>query len=322
MKIAPMNKDKGGEKILDYSILNHKGFNSFEEKIKRIKVHKPYDKILKTSFKKNPNGFLEILEKGAIFEEFVDSEIINAFFRELHSDIIIRVYKKRIYIIEFQSSRLKLEDILRFGLYMASIAHQEKKDIHLYVVSKEPIKRDKIENKYGDYWFTIHVKSLTDMDYNKALNRTNNKIENEEEEFTEEDFVYLEISPLMTRKKKKQRQLLKRVAEMTNKLDGRISREKLIEIKSIQFVLATELLNDNEKAKIAKVISMQSEGKEEVFQGYLTKEERKQTYEEGREEEREEIVKSLAELDVSPDIIAKATKMSKAEIATLTTTII
>lgn len=127
MKIAPMNKDKGGEKILDYSILNHKGFNSFEEKIKRIKVHKPYDKILKTSFKKNPNGFLEILEKGAIFEEFVDSEIINAFFRELHSDIIIRVYKKRIYIIEFQSSRLKLEDILRFGLYMASIAHQEKK---------------------------------------------------------------------------------------------------------------------------------------------------------------------------------------------------
>ena len=160
------------------------------------------------------------------------------------------------------------------------------------------------------------------MDYNKALNRINNKIENEEEEFTEEDFVYLEISPLMTRKKKKQRQLLKRVAEMTNKLDGRISREKLIEIKSIQFVLATELLNDNEKAKIAKVISMQSEGKEEVFQGYLTKEERKQTYEEGREEEREEIVKSLAELDVSPDIIAKATKMSKAEIATLTTTII
>lgn len=262
------------------------------------------------------------MEKGAIFEEFVDSEIINAFFRELHSDIIIRVYKKRIYIIEFQNSRLRRDDILRFGLYMASIAHQEKKDIHLYVVSKEPIKRDKIENKYGDYWFTIHVKSLTEMDYKKALNRINNKIENKEEEFTEEDFVYLEISPLMTRKKKKQRQLLKRVAEMTNKLEGRISGEKLIEIKSIQFVLATELLNDNEKAKIAKVISMQSEGKEEVFQGYLTKEERKQAYEEGRGEEREEIAKTLIKLGETPEYIEKVTKVSKEQIAILTTTII
>ena len=27
-----MNKYEGGEKILDYSILNHKGFNSFEGK--------------------------------------------------------------------------------------------------------------------------------------------------------------------------------------------------------------------------------------------------------------------------------------------------
>lgn len=205
---------------------------------------------------------------------------------------------------------------------MASIVHREKEDIHLYVVSTKERKRDKIEKKYGDYWFTIHVKSLTEMDYKKALNRINNKIENKEEEFTEKDFVYLEISPLMTRKKKKQRYVLKKVAELTNKLYGRISMEKLIEIKSIQFVLATELLNDNEKAKIAKVICMQSEGKEEVFQGYLTKEERKQTYEEGIEKRIEKFAKNLSDLDVSPDIIAKATKMSKAEIATLTTTII
>lgn len=63
---------------------------------------------------------------------------------------------------------------------MASIVHREKEDIHLYVVSTKERKRDKIEKEYGDYWFTIHVKSLTEMDYKKALNRINNKIENKE----------------------------------------------------------------------------------------------------------------------------------------------
>lgn len=117
MKIAPMNKYEGGEKILDYSILNHKGFNSFEEKIKKIKVHKPYDKIFKTSFKKNPNGFIKILKKGAEFKEFIDSEIINVLYMELHSDIIIRTCADGIFIVEFQNSTLRLDDILRFGVY-------------------------------------------------------------------------------------------------------------------------------------------------------------------------------------------------------------
>ena len=313
---------KGGEIILNYSILNHVGYNSFEDKIKNIKVPKPYVKIFKTIFKNNPDGFLNILEKGLEFEEFMDSEIINAFYRELHSDIIIRVFKKGIFIIEFQSTKLKQDDILRFGLYMASIVHREKEDVHLYVVSTKKQKKDKIEKEYGDYRFTIHIISLTDMDSKKALNRINNKIENKCEEFREKDYVCLALIPFMTRKKKKKKYLLKRAAELTNKLDGRICREKLIEIKCTQFVLATEILNDIEKAKIAKVISMQSEGKEEVFQGYLTKEEQKQFYEKGRGEEREEIAKTLIELGQTPEYIEKVTKISKEEIAILTTTIL
>ena len=123
----------------------------------------------------------------------------------------------------------------------------------------------------------------------------------------------------------------------------------MIEIKCIQFVLATEILNDNEKAKIAKVISMQTEGKEEVFQGYLTKEEQEQFIQIGEKigiekgekigiekgekigiekgekkvkEREEEIAKTLIELGETPEYIEKVTNISKEQIAILTTTII
>ena len=107
----------------------------------------------------------------------------------------------------------------------------------------------------------------------------------------------------------------------------------MIEIKCIQFVLATEILNDNEKAKIAKVISMQTEGKEEVFQGYLTKEEQEQFIQIGEKigiekgekkvkEREEERAKTLIELGETPEYIEKVTNISKEQIAILTTTII
>ena len=90
----------------------------------------------------------------------------------------------------------------------------------------------------------------------------------------------------------------------------------------MQFVLACEILNDNEKDKIAPVITMKTEEKEEVFQGYLTKEEQEEFIEKGKEEEKEKIVKNLIKLGQTPEFIEKATNMNKAQIAALTTTII
>ena len=80
----------------------------------------------------------------------------------------------------------------------------------------------------------------------------------------------------MTRKKKQQKKLLKITAELTNQLIGQIDSSKLIEIKIIQFVLACEILNDKEKERIAPVITMKTIEKEEIFQGYLTKEEKQE----------------------------------------------
>ena len=79
---------------------------------------------------------------------------------------------------------------------------------------------------------------------------------------------------------------------------------------------------------------MQSEGKEEAFQGYLTKEEQERYIKIGEEkgekigmekvrgEEREEIAKTLIKLGETPEYIEKVTKVSKEQIAMLTTTII
>ena len=147
------------------------------------------------------------------------------------------------------------------------------------------------------------------------------KIENKEW-FKEEDIVLVETIPFMARKEKEKKKLLKTVAELTNQLDGLISNSKLIEIKTMQFVLAYEILNDNEKDKIAPVITMKTEEKEEVFQGYLTKEEQEEFIEKGKEEEKEKIVKNLIKLGQTPEFIEKATNMNKAQIAALTTTII
>ena len=143
-------------------------------------------------------------------------------------------------------------------------------------------------------------------------------------QFLEEDFVLIEIIPFMTRKKKKRKKLVKITAELTNQLIERIDSSKLIEIKTIQFVLACEILNDNEKEKIAPVITMKNIEKEEIFQGYLTKEE-KQKYmnegiEKGMEKREEEIVKNLIKLGQTPEFIEKATNMNKTQIQTLTTT--
>ena len=309
------------------------------------KFHKPYDKIFKTVFKNNPNGFFLVLKIPGKFKGFYDSEIINYFYQELHADIIIKNFKNGICIIEFQSTKLSLDDITRFGNYMASLVHKEKKYVQLYVVTIANEKRKKITKNFGDYGFTIHIISLTDFDYKKVLNSINEKKENNED-FNEEFIVLIELLPLMTKKKGKRKRLLKKVAKLTNELDGRIERSKLIEIKIIQYVLACEILNDKEKAKIARVITMQTEDKEEIFQGYLTEEEKQEIYkegkkegriegieegkkegriegiEEGQEELREKIVKNLIKQGDSPEKIAKATNMSITEIVTLSTTII
>ena len=339
--------------MLDYTILNHTGYESFEDKLKELKIAKPYDKIFKTIFKQNPNGFLIVLKIQAEFKEFKDSEIINYFYQELHADIVIKTYKKGIYIIEFQSTKITLDDLTRFGQYMASLVHKHKTDVHLYVISIANEKRKTIPKSFGDFRFTIHIISLTRFDSKKAINMIKNKIESKEE-FKEEDIVLLELIPFMTKKKKKRRKLLKIAAELTNELDGVIESKKLIEIKSTQFVLACTILNDKEKEKIARVITMETIEKKEVFQGYLTKEEKEKIKEEGKiegikegkiegikegkiegikegikegkiegiKEGKEEIVKNLIKLGASEELITKATNMSKAQIATLTTTII
>ena len=72
-------------------------------------------------------------------------------------------------------------------------------------------------------------------------------------------------------------------AELTNELEGLIEHHKLIEIKATQFILACEILNDNEKEKILPVITMKAIEKEEEFQGFLTKEERLECFEKGME---------------------------------------
>lgn len=289
--------------------------------MKKFKIHKPYDKIFKTILKQNPKGSLTVLKIPAKFKGFLDSEIINYFYQELHVDIIIKTELDEIFIIEFQSTKLTLDDITRFGNYMGSLVQKYKMDIHLYVISIANEKRKKIIKKFGDYVFTIYIVSLTDLDYNKALNRINYKIENNEE-FKDEDIVLLEIIPFMAKKRKKRRKLLKTLAELTNKLDGKIRNSKLIEIKTIQFVLACEILNNYEKEEIAAVITMKNIKKEEVFQGYLTEEEKqkilekgiKKGIERGEKNKEEEIAKNLIKLGQPIEIIEKATKMSKKQI--------
>jgi len=63
---------------------------------------------------------------------------------------------------------------------------------------------------------------------------------------------------------------------------------------------------------------MQTEDKEEIFQGYLTEEEKQQIFNEGKKEVREKIVKNLIKQGDSPEKIAEATNMSIAEINALT----
>lgn len=149
----------------------------------------------------------------------------------------------------------------------------------------------------------------------------------DKKEFKEEDIVLMEIIPFMTRKKKQQKKLLKITAELTNQLIGQIDSSKLIEIKTIQFVLACEILNDKEKERIAPVITMKTIEKEEIFQGYLTKEEKQEYIEKGEKigikkgekGKEEEIVKNLIKLGQTPEFIAKATNMDKKQIIALTT---
>lgn len=131
----------------------------------------------------------------------------------------------------------------------------------------------------------------------------------------------------MTRKKKQQKKLVKITAELTNQLIGQIDSSKLIEIKTIQFVLACEILNDKEKERIAPVITMKTIEKEEIFQGYLTKGEKQEYIEKGEKigikkgekGKEEEIVKNLIKLGQTPEFIAKATNMDKKQIIALTT---
>ncbi len=218
-------------------------------------IHQPYDTLFKLVISYYPQAFIDLFDLDFEFKQFKSKELINEVYQKLYADEIVESKKNGIYLIEFQSSSITDEDCMRFGSYLSLIHKKTGEDVHLYIISlvDEDYEFDYIA---GDLRFTIHIKSLTSFDYKKNLNIIKSKIENKEP-LNDKEILILMLLPLMAKEELRKEVLLETV-KLTNKLDY-LSKDKILEIKNTQVILAYQLFKDDELNRILDVISMEAE---------------------------------------------------------------
>ena len=134
------------------------------------------------------------------FDHFLNTELVDEGGTTYHMDIAFEDKRGFIVIVEFQSSIVDEEDIDRFMKYAVLTHLNERKNVHIYVISTAEKQDRVIRRKWNQFnEFTIYIKSLKSIDGDKTLNTIKQKIRNNE--LNEDDIAELETIIFMRSEK-------------------------------------------------------------------------------------------------------------------------
>lgn len=185
--------------------------------------------------------------------------------------------------IEFQTTDGGTKDLRRFHAYEAVLAHESGKNVITYVIYSGGIKKTKTELDCGAYTYRIMPIYMTTRDAEEVFRRLLDKKERGEE-FTEQDYAELSLTPLMSSSLSRKETL--KEALLLAKTGDSVTAQKSI---AILYTLADKFLDNCDLEEIREVTAMTRLGQMLYDDGFKKGEEK--GFESGCQSERENMTK-------------------------------
>lgn len=207
--------------------------------------------------------------------------------------------------LEFQTTACE-RDLKRFLYYDARLMSRQERQIRTFVVYSGHIEQAKERLDCGSIIYQVENIYMKDYNGDQEYNRLKVKIESGQL-LSETDTLKLIFLPLM-KSRQQEEDLAMQAAELAKATD---EKTKVFAIAAL-IVITDKIMSESNKRKLLEVLKMtqieqwiREEGRQEG---------RQEGREEGRQEEKRETARIMLSMGMSPEVIAKATKLSQEEI--------
>jgi len=176
--------------------------------------------------------------------------------KSFNMDFLIETTEGYLINLEFQSTKINVQDMLRFHMYAILAYHKYGKKVYTIVISTSKEREESIIIEHFGLCslFTIHVLSFNDLELEKALNDINNKIKNNIQ-LNEDDIVKITLIPFMDDRENIQ-ELLEWSCNILTNIEME-DKEDFHSIQAIETLLINKFVKDeNLKNKLLDVIEM------------------------------------------------------------------
>ena len=208
------------------------------------------DAVMKMGFNYFRDTILKALGINFQYEEIGPTELIELTIHSLYMDFTF-LTKDGFYVhIEFQTTDKKEVDLRRFYAYDAVYSNQTGKKVITYVIYSGGITDVKSELDCGLYTYRIQPIYLKDKNADDIFQKLIQKQSNNEK-FTENDYVALSLSPLMSGNMSR-KEMFKTAINLT-KPSNELIAEKT---RAILYALADKFLDKSDLDEIREVMRM------------------------------------------------------------------
>lgn len=241
------------------------------------------DAIMKMGFHYFRDTILKLLGIDYNYVDIGPTELVELTIHSLYMDFTFLTTFGTYVHIEFQTTDGGTKDLRRFHAYEAVLAHESGKNVITYVIYSGGIKKTKTELDCGAYTYRIMPIYMTTRDAEEVFRRLLDKKERGEE-FTEQDYAELSLTPLMSSSLSRKETL--KEALLLAKTGDSVTAQKSI---AILYTLADKFLDNCDLEEIREVTAMTRLGQMLYDDGFKKGEEK--GFESGCQSERENMTK-------------------------------
>ena len=208
------------------------------------------DAIMKMGFRYFRDQILKMLGIDYDYVDIGPTELVELTIHSMFMDFTFLTTEDFYIHVEFQTTDSGEDDLRRFHAYEAVFSHETGKKVLTYVIYSGGIKNVTDTLDCGTYSYKISPIFLTQKSADEVflyLQEKNNKGEN----FTDEDFAKLSLTPLMGSGQSRKDTI--KTAILLVKQDTRVTAEKTV---AILYTLADKFLQGNDLEEIKEVVAM------------------------------------------------------------------
>ena len=208
------------------------------------------DAIMKMGFRYFRDQILKML---GIDYNNVDSgptELVELTIHSMFMDFTFLTAENFYIHVEFQTTDSGEDDLRRFHAYEAVFSHESGKKVLTYVIYSGGIKNTRDTLDCGAYLYKVFPVYLTQKNADEVFRYLQEK-KNSGEDFSDEDFASLSLTPLMSSGLSKKDTI--KTAILLVKQDNKVTAEKSL---AILYTLADKFLTGNDLEEIKEVVAM------------------------------------------------------------------